>query len=298
MVLKTRDQSIKNLNLVLKFFVSLVFRIRVEKDPIIILASRRGGSTFISKELSLTTGIAVLDHPFGKVNNLWFQRRKLYPEGKSQLFRINGISQFRCVNSIVNGSDLSSLRWRGLGSLWSVNQVVLKVTEAKWLLNYFSSQTNHPILWYLRSPVDQVVSIMSFGWAPSLGVKDLEELSYWYDDRIIELARETFESGDLIAIHALCWFLENEWLESQPGILRVSHEEIMEKPELLNQIRNVYGQRGSETEIKKSEVSQFRNEEVVRIIRELFDRLGSRLYNKHLDYPLTKSNINDYYRSK
>ena len=292
---KTRTQSIKTYNLWLKRIFNQVFNLGPISNPIVILATRRGGSTYISNELCQKVGSIVLDHPFGRRNFIGENVNRLYGHTSwSQLFYLNTLEQHSAFKNIVNAHNVASMRWRGMKNILHANHTVLKVTEAKWLCSEFEMISNTPVLWYLRNPLDQIMSVMSFGWQPSLGKHDIPLLSKFYPTETLKLSCEIYDNSDLLGQHTVCWFLENEWLKDKKKILRISHEEILDNPQLIIRLKKIYNIHRNDSVLKRIDQRADFPLEARKRVFELLHYLGSDIYSRESSGPTLVTNIADF----
>lgn len=145
-------------------------RRNISEKPIIILASRRGGSTVLADVIASNRGVWFANEPFAVFPShpdLALKQRLLPYREHSQYFDLEGheLEQFRNYVSGLLRAEYSSLgRCRRVKFPFHTNRVCLKILNAPWMLNWFLDNAKGDVIFLTRHPAAQALSVNRQEW--------------------------------------------------------------------------------------------------------------------------------------
>ncbi len=205
---------------------------------IILLTSRRGGSTLLTQIISASSDkLRVIDHAFGWTRADYYERRFLPNCPAEQIISVD--SQIESyLNLLETGELITKTHWNPFDPdfIKESDQLLYKITSAKALFDYFYELDRFKIIYQIRHPFSNALSLTKLGWQPTARAYLLNEgfcTKYLSVDQIA-YSNKLLNSNDLLAQHVLSWCLENmavlksNYLSSVPVL---SYEELVLNPE-------------------------------------------------------------------
>lgn len=194
------------------------------RQNILLFCTRRCGSTWLLEVLGSQTDAKVMGRPFHTSFDIPKYRKILSDikveinsnDPNRKITSISGIEEKEMKNFtklILSGDVVINPPWR----FWSkrfnkyTKYVVLQMTNEKALINWFDENFDVKIIYMLRHPIPNALSIMKRGWKTK-SKKFIEDENFkdkYLNDRKIKKARKIIESGKDMEKHVLDWCLEN-----------------------------------------------------------------------------------------
>lgn len=217
------------------------------KKDIVIFTTRRSGSTWITNIINSERGIKYLDQPLDLRLADRTQKKLLPHDRYSKFVYLNTTKEkqkvFKYFELIFDGELKVRNPWNVFDDDYNfkTNRQVLKLCNGKALIEDFIELFNIEVLFFIRHPIPQSLSVMKRNWGYSPVYAFLEnELfvkKYLNEDKL-KFIESVLDSGSLLEKHVLNWVLQNliplksnyknKWLT-------LSYEELVLKPrEIIN----------------------------------------------------------------
>jgi hypothetical protein len=214
-----------------------------DRPNILLFATRRGGSTFAMELIAANRGIRSLDQPLEllgpSTTAAQTARVPIYRQGQITSLDESSEPQLRSLmDDIFAGRvviNAPTRFWRGDVSLRS-DRLVLKILDAKPVIDWFDANLDCRIVYLTRHPVPQALSCLRNRWS-------LTAHAYLADDRFVEanlstgalaLAHDTMRSGSDLRRFVVNWALENvapmRLLGDHPDWIHVRYEDCVIDP--------------------------------------------------------------------
>ena len=226
---------------------------------IFLLASRRSGSTHLARILSCDRGVRYVDQPFDL-----FKPHTQAGRIKSTYLPSMPISQFITLSDskeVLVRKFISLLLEGGLKPLGGIehwgfpflaNRTVLKICNASPLIDWFNDQFNVSIVYLLRHPIPQALSVIWNKWgitAEAYLDNKLFSSSYLDEDKS-KLSHRVMSRGTYFVKAILNWCLENivPLKHRRSEVFIITYEDLVLNPiatiKLLSQqlgLKNIQG---------------------------------------------------------
>lgn len=208
---------------------------------IFLLASRRSGSTHLSRILSCDRGVRLIDQPFdlfkphtqaGKIKAAHLPSMPI-----SQFITLSN-GQERLVRKYI--SRILEGRLKPLGGIerWGfpflANRTVLKICNASPLIDWFNDQFNVSIVYLLRHPIPQALSVMwnKWGITAEAYINNESFVRSYLDEDKSKLAHEILFRGTYFQKAILNWCLENivPLKHRRSEVLTITYEDLVLDP--------------------------------------------------------------------
>lgn len=209
-----------------------------EKKNILLFASRRGGSTWVTELIGACKGITYIDHalsiytvskyclgfiPIAEDGHIRILDQETEKKIKKYFFEIfnNGLR----VNAPWKF-------WTRTFSFYS-DRLVLKITSAKSVIDFFDREFNCHILYFTRHPMACAQAAIRNNWGHHLKgyLENKLFLDKYLNQDQIDLSNEIYNRGTLIEKHVLNWVLENlipiRLLPDRPGWMHLAYENLV-----------------------------------------------------------------------
>lgn len=195
------------------------------RPNILLFCARRGGSTWVLNTVAAHKGMRYVSRPFMTVlESRWrhkvpcLKKAASYTGSKNlrQIIRFNGEDEehFRSV-----AKNIIDARWHIYPSInfrapyfnRRTDRVIFQMTSGLPMINWFEANFDVNIVYLVRHPIPNAVSIMREGWEPEC--HEFLENAYFRDSFLnsqqVDFAKK-IESGDnLLARHVLDWSLKH-----------------------------------------------------------------------------------------
>jgi len=212
------------------------------EPPVWIFSTRRSGSTLLMEAIATQPGMAFINQPL----NYWdydpfrSQFPQLYHQGRILEVDEDGIL-LQNFEKISRGDVWIDSQWNPFDPTFSfrVNRFVIKILNAKAIMDWFLSQFGGSVIYLVRHPVPVSLSVLRKGWGNS-GSAFLSLGSFYRSklpDGFYRECLEIFQKGSLLQKYLLEWVLENliplsNFREKQSWML-VTYEELVLRPSLI-----------------------------------------------------------------
>jgi hypothetical protein len=214
-----------------------------DRPNILLFATRRGGSTFAMELIAANRGIRSLDQPLEllgpSTTAAQAARVPIYRQGQITSLDESSERQLRSLmDDIFTGRvviNAPTRFWRRDASLRS-DRLVLKILDAKPVIDWFDVNLDCQIVYLTRHPIPQALSCLRNGWS-------LTAHAYLADDRFVEanlspgalaLAHDTVRGGTDLRRFVVNWALENvaptRLLPDHPDWIHVRYEDCVTDP--------------------------------------------------------------------
>jgi len=209
-----------------------------EEDSIVIMSTRRSGSTLLMETVYSQPNFGYVNEPF----KFWKPHKysALLPNCKEMRYKnlskkeIHKIANFH--KKICSGNLRFRGQWNFLSSSYSrnVNRFVFKEFNTKPVMYKLNEELSSQMIYLVRHPVSSALSIMDRGWDDSLDVfVDRSYLEGYLDRDAIRFCESVSDSGNQFARHVLQWCLENLHplrLHPERTIPLLTYEELVARP--------------------------------------------------------------------
>lgn len=210
-----------------------------EQRPICLFCTRRGGSTWLMETLGAARGMLPLNQPLEILtpNLTPYQYRRLPKFDRGQVV-LPEADQEQALRAYVDDLLAGRIRvnaphrpWRR-DFHWRTDRLLLKIVDAKPMMDWFDATYDVDIVYLLRHPVPQALSCLRNGW-------DTTTLAYTRSRRFVDevlgdpalaaYAEEVDRDGSGLERFVANWVVENlaplRVLADRPGWLVLSYEE-------------------------------------------------------------------------
>lgn len=215
------------------------------EKPIVIFASRRGGSTLLAQMIASQPGVDFSNEPL----NLWhyhpYFNRLPHPH-RSRFVHLTGKDEQKVLayfEDLLEGRIRVFNEWNPLSPLYSfrVNRLVIKLLGANTLIDWFDQHFDVHIVYLLRHPVPVALSCLRQNWG-----NDAEAYlqNAYFRERVLgpdraRFAQEVLEKGTALQRFVLEWCLENFYslqLYKERPWLVLTYEEIISRPKQISEL--------------------------------------------------------------
>ncbi len=213
------------------------------KPNICLFATRRGGSTWAMELIAANRGIRPLNQPLATLsrNVTYAQMLEIPRFHEGQITSLAGRTADRMedvVTRILDGRMVvnAPTKFWSRGFVATSDRLVLKITDAKPVIDWFDATFDVDIVVLTRHPIPQALSCLRNGWT-------LTVESHLRDPRFVEanlgdkgeaLAHDVLAGSDELLKFVLNWALENvaplRLLPERPEWLHVRYEDCVTDP--------------------------------------------------------------------
>jgi len=218
---------------------------RLREKPIVIFATRRGGSTLLMEMIASQPGVDFISEPL----SLWryhpyFNRLPHPPRGR--FISLSG-EQARQVQSyfkdLLKGRIKAFNAWNPFHPTWSfrVRRLVVKLLGANTLIDWLAKEFSIEVLYLLRHPVPVALSCLGLNWG-----NDAEAYlqNSYFREQILGSERawfadEVLARGTPLQKFVLEWCLENFYplqvYKERPWLV-LTYEEVTSRPKQVSEL--------------------------------------------------------------
>jgi hypothetical protein len=214
-----------------------------DRPNILLFATRRGGSTFAMELIAANRRIRSLDQPLELVGPsttaAQTARVPIYRQGQITSLDESSERQLKdLMDDIFAGRVVinAPTRFGRGGAPLRSDRLVLKILDAKPIIDWFDTHLDCQIVYLTRHPVPQALSCLRNRWT-------LTVQAYLEDERFVEtnlsapalaLAHDTMRSGSDLRRFVVNWALENvapmRLLGDRPHWIHVRYEDCVTDP--------------------------------------------------------------------
>ena len=214
-----------------------------DRPNILLFATRRGGSTFAMELIAANRGIRSLDQPLEihgpSTTAAQTARVPIYRQGQITSLDESSEPQLqKLMDDIFAGRvviNAPTRFWR-TGALVRSDRLVLKILDAKPIIDWFDTHLDCRIVYLTRHPIPQALSCLRNRWS-------LTARAYLEDHRFVEtnlsagalaLAHDTVRTGSELRRFVVNWALENvvpmRLLGDRPQWVHLRYEDCVTDP--------------------------------------------------------------------
>ncbi len=217
-----------------------LLRFKQTDKPILVLGLRRGGSTMVTDAISCNPGIWFADEPYAMFpNREGFEEKskRLHIPKHSHYF---GLDKNKMDEFSEFTKDLLSAKFRTMGTSrktlagFRANRTCLKILNAPWMIDWFSSNTSGHILSVIRHPGAQAKSVLRQGWGYPVEAY-LERQNFlepYFSAKQLNFCENIFKNGNFWQKAVLDWVITSHPLRQHSNNnLLVKYEDIVISPE-------------------------------------------------------------------
>jgi len=224
----------------IKQLLGSMCRYEIEERPILILGTRRSGSTLLMRMIYSQPGVDYVDQPL----DLWhyhpYKAQLPAPAFNRFISLSSGEERSSCalfLEDVLSGRKRLRHQWNLFDRdfSWVVHRLVLKELNLKDVefIHWLAERCD--VVFLIRHPVAVALSIMKLGWG-NTAQAFLENDEYclrYLDKRKIEFSQKVIEKGTDLEKFVLEWSLENIPLLQQrenSTWLTITYEELVVRP--------------------------------------------------------------------
>ena len=215
-----------------------------DRKNVLLIATRRGGSTLLAEMVSVNRGVWMIDQPFHLFQphllTTQIKRRYLPDKPSSQFIDLTADEEPRVRDYI---EALMTARIRGLGWIrrpkfpCRADRSILKILNATPLIDWFGQQIDAHLVYLARHPAAQTLSVIRNEWEASADVY-LDNTSFvtrYLNDQQVELGKKILSEGSRWQQGILNWVMENiaAIRSNHPGLVRVHYEDFITDPQRM-----------------------------------------------------------------
>ncbi|MDX1419151.1 MAG: hypothetical protein R3181_04225 [Rubricoccaceae bacterium] len=202
---------------------------------IALFSTRRSGSTWLMEVIAVNRGVRYSDQPFSLHHPSPGHARRLPIPARSQFTSLEGEDEARVrafVAAVLDGSLSVNAPWELWHPAyhWRTDRVVLKIVDAKPLIDWLDQTFALHIVYSTRHPLPASLSVIRNGWALTAQayLQDPRFVEAWLTERDVAYAWDVLRGGTPLEQHVLNWTLENlvplRLLPERPRWLVVPYE--------------------------------------------------------------------------
>jgi len=218
---------------------------RLSEKPIVVFATRRGGSTLLMEMIASQPAIDFINEPL----NLWryrpyFDRLPNLPRGRFISLRWEETRQVRSYfEDLLTGRIKAFNAWNPFHPTWSfrVRRLVVKLLGANTLIDWMAKEFNIEVLYLLRHPVPVALSCLGRNWG-----NDAEAYlqNPCFREQVLGPERARFSDkvlaqGTPLQKFMLEWCLENFYplqaYKERPWLV-LTYEEVICRPKQVSEL--------------------------------------------------------------
>ena len=212
------------------------------RKNIALFTTRRGGSTWLMEVIAANRGVRFIDQPFSLFRAAPGHLARLLIPDRSEFITLDAEEEVRVrqfVQGLLNGSIQVNAPW----AVWArtfhfrTDRVVLKITNAKALIDWFDATFALHVVFAPRHPLPLSLSVIRNGWALT-GPPFLRNAAFveaYLTDAQLARGWDVLRNGTLLEQHVLGWVLENlvplRLLDARPHWLVLPYESVVLNPE-------------------------------------------------------------------
>lgn len=217
-----------------------------DRPNILLFATRRGGSTLAMEMIGANRGIRTLDQPLELVGEFPTAAQSadvpMFRQG--QMTSLDPWTEARlehAVQRMLDGRAVANAPtrvWRRDVERRS-NRLVLKITDAKPIIEWFDERFDCRIVYLTRHPIPQALSCIRNRWSLTVDahLRDAEFVAANLADRSVAEAHDVMRNGTELQRFVLNWALENvapaRALHRHPDWLHVRYEDCVRTPDAV-----------------------------------------------------------------
>jgi hypothetical protein len=207
--------------------------------PMCLFSSRRGGSTWIQELICANSRIRYIDQPFSFYSGPPFLHDFIPIYNNSVPLFTSKVEEQMIryyLSRIFEGNIVHSSQWRfwKMNYLKRTNRILLKITKGKSLIEWISMNFRVDILYLIRHPIPQSLSVIKSGWENDSWVylNNLDFRSkYLENSGLVDYGKKILNEGGDLEKYVLNWCLENlipyKAIERHPEWTLISYEECL-----------------------------------------------------------------------
>ncbi len=216
------------------------------KRNILLFASRRGGSTWAMELIAANRGIRPLNQPLETLSrNVTYSQMLEIPRfHDGQITSLSG-DEAAQVEHLIERIFAGEVIINGPTKFWTrefvrkSNRLVLKITDAKPAIDWFSESIDAEIVYLSRHPIPQALSCIRNDWSLTVDahLRDPAFVDANLSAGAEALAHDVMAADDRLQRFVLNWALENvaplRLLPSRPGWTHVRYEDCVAEPDVV-----------------------------------------------------------------
>lgn len=213
------------------------------KRNVLLMASRRGGSTWAMEIIAANKGVRSLNQPFSTLSpstslTQFFALPRMHMSAITSLDKTGEEAMSNAMRSIFAGElvMVAPVRFWERGYTWRSDRLVLKITDAKPVIEWFARNVDADIVYFSRHPIPQSLSCMRNGWnrtTPAF-LRDPDFVAAYLDGDP-GWCHDIEAGGSELDRWVLNWGLENvapvRGLPHHPDWLHLKYEDCVREPQ-------------------------------------------------------------------
>ena len=240
----------KSIYLTSGFMLSFVFYHRQSSQKnILLFSTRRGGSTWLGQLVCANKGIRYIGQPLtaftsGTAANQLSSKKKsryLPTVDQFQYISLSKKAQTRLqsyaellLKGKISLNTLAEYRLSSKKYWFFTDRIFLKITDANAMIDWFAKNFDCRIIYLMRHPIPNVLSIMKNKWeiTSSTYLNNESFIEKYMDNDVLTFCWRIMESNDYFLQGILNWCLENliPLKHSKSDFLTITYEELVLSP--------------------------------------------------------------------
>lgn len=206
------------------------------RRPIVIVATRRGGSTLLMEMLYSQPGVSYCDQPLDQWRYHHYQRRvpAAYLSQHMHSSTAAEAALYRYFDDLFTGRIRVHGQWNWFDrnySFW-VDRLVVKILNGHALIDWFAACFDVDIVFFVRHPIPTALSICQMGWATvaEAFLRNEKFCAAHLTKAQVSECWQVFHHGTPLEQSVLEWGLSNLYplsVYQQRNWLTVTYEELM-----------------------------------------------------------------------
>ena len=221
------------------------------RPDICLFCTRRGGSTWLMETIAANRGILPLNQPLEILtpNLTPYQYRRLPKFDKGQVVHPDA-DQERELRAYTDDLMAGRIRVNAPHRVWArefrfrTDRLLLKIGDAKPMMDWFDATYDLDIVYLTRHPVPQALSCLRNGWLTSTSAylrNDWFRAEVIADEQLGTYAEHLDRTGSDLERYVLNWVVENLYplrvIADRPQWLALSYEEcVLDQDRVLKEV--------------------------------------------------------------
>lgn len=212
------------------------------KKNICLYASRRSGGTILMEVIASNKGITFSGQPFALYSASPSNLKLLPIFEYSQIISMDPEEEKMLrdyINGIFSGDIHANAPWQfwRYGGIIRSDRVLLKVTDAKSIVDWIDKNFRVNTVIMTRHPIPQALSVIRNQWMVTgkAFLRNRFFVENYLDDRQVTFCEDIYRNGSALRRHVTDWALENlipiRLLPDRPNWKFVAYENLIMEPE-------------------------------------------------------------------
>jgi len=222
----------------------------LSEKPIMIFATRRGGSSLMMRSIYSQPEVDYINLPLNLMDYHPYKNKIPRPRMKNRFISLNKNEEkmlFEYFDNLFKGKYILRNQWNVLDPDFSfhVKRFVIKELLAKTLMDWFTEKFDVEIIYLIRHPIPTALSAMKFGFS---NISEAFLKDEYFKERFLDSEKEKkcyniLKNGSMLENHVMDWCLDNLYAlnhyKKRPW-LTVTYEEMLLRKKQISELMCSY----------------------------------------------------------